>query len=51
MDSHIMNAKNLNLKIEKLNPASTTTSANHSAPQFAKPLPLKKRKRRAPAGW
>lgn len=30
---------------------NTTSSANHSAPQQAKPLQLKKRKRKAPAGW
>jgi hypothetical protein len=30
---------------------ANTTSANHSAPQHAKPFNLKKRKRKAPAGW
>jgi hypothetical protein len=39
-----------NNKVETLNSA-TTTSANHSAPQQAKSLQLKKRKRKAPAGW
>jgi len=41
-------AKNANAKNDTQTSANTT-SANHSAPQQAKTLPLKKRKRRAPA--
>lgn len=39
-----------NSKIDKSNTANIT-SANHSAPQQANPINLKKRKRKAPAGW
>lgn len=46
----INTAKNANAKTENQSSANTT-SANHSAPHQAKQLPLKKRKRRAPAGW
>lgn len=42
--------KNSNTKSEVQNTVNTS-SANHSAPQMAKPFNLKKRKRKAPAGW
>lgn len=44
------NPKNANTKVETGSSANTT-SASHSAPQQAKPFNLKKRKRKAPAGW
>lgn len=47
----INNTKTVSNSKNETSNTANTTSANHSAPQQAKPFNLKKRKRKAPAGW